>query len=253
MGGRFEGNIVIVTGAAEGLGQAIVKAFLAEGASVALADADAAQLDETVRGLHEVAPARVIPVQTDVTNELSVQRMVQATVDMYKRVDVLVCSASVHRTGLVTEFDATDWRRVLEVNLIGTFLCMKHAARLMKEQGGGAIVQVNSIAARAGGAGDSALAASMAGSLGLMRALALEMAPSAVRVNAVCSGDLPGVPLGGMRPGNEPMGGSIDAFIPLRRMGQFADIVSAVSFLASHEAGYITGQALNVDGGQVMA
>ena len=217
MGDRFRDKAVIVTGAACGLGAAIAEAFLGEGASVALADADAVVLDETVHRLHESAPTRVIPVQTDVTNESSVQGMVQATLDVYKRLDVFVNTASILAAGDVTDFDASEWRRVIEVNLVGAFLCAKHAARVMKERGGGAIVQIPAQSGPPSGAKDSPAAASTAGVIGLTRSLAIELAPYNIRVNAICAG------------------------------GTNEDAVAAVLDLAG---GAATGEVVRVDGGQ---
>jgi len=231
MGERFKGKVVIVTGAARGLGAAIAEAFLDEGASVALADSDAVALNETVHRLHEAAPARVIPVQTDVTNETSVQRMVQATLDLCKRLDVFVSAEGAVRRGEVTEFNTDDWRRVIERNLVGYFLCAKHAARALKAHGGGAIVQVDSVVGRSSGAGNSALAAALAGGLGLTRSLAIELAPYGIRVNAVCPAELPDVP-----PSDDTTDHQADT----------AAATEAVLYLVSDDASQVTGQALTV-------
>ncbi len=263
MGERFKNKVVVVTGAARGLGLAVAEAYLAEGASVALADVNAVTLDETAHRLHEMAPTRVIPVQTDVTNERSVQRMVQATLDVYKRLDVLVSNAETLTAADVTEFDAAAWRRVIEVNLVGYFLCAKHAARAMKERGGGAIVQINSKSGRVGSSRNSAYAASKFGGIGLTQSLALELAPYAIRVNAVCPGNLLDSPLWvesfyaqdadkwGLS--KEEVRARHVSQVPLGRGGTYADVVAAVLYLSSDEASYVTGQALNVDGGQVMS
>jgi len=263
MGERFKGKVAIVTGAAQGLGRALAEAFLAEAASVVLADINADKLDETVHELHAQAPARVIPVQTDVMSERSVQRMVQATLDLHKRLDVLVSNAGILKAGEVTEFDAADWRGVIEVNLVGYFLCAKHAARVMKERGGGAIVQINSKSGHVGSFRNSAYAASKFGGIGLTQSLALELAPYNVRVNAVCPGNLLDSPLWvdslyeqyaakwGMS--KEDVRAKYVSQVPLGRGCEYGDVAAAVLFLAGDEASYITGQALNVDGGQVMS
>jgi sorbitol-6-phosphate 2-dehydrogenase len=262
MGERYTGKVVIVTGAAQGLGQAIAQAFLDEGASVALADVNAVKLDETVHELHETAPRRVIPVQTDVTSEPSVRLMVQTALDVFKRLDVLVSNAGILKAGDVTEFDAADWRSVIDVNLVGYFLCAKHAARAMKERGGGAIVQINSKSGRVGSFRNSAYAASKFGGIGLTQSLALELAPYKIRVNAVCPGNLLDSPLWvdslyaqyaekwGMS--KEEVRAKYIAQVPLGRGCEYGDVTAAVLFLASDQAAYITGQALNIDGGQVM-
>lgn len=263
MGERFRDKVVIVTGAAQGLGAAIAEAYLDEGASVAVADVDAHALDETVHRLHDEAPQRVIPVQTDVTSELSVQGMVQATLDVYKRLDVVVSNAGILVSGDVTEFDAAEWRRVIEVNLVGYFLCVKHAALVMKERGGGAIVQINSKSGRVGSYRNSAYAASKFGGIGLTQSLALELAPYKIRVNAVCPGNLLDSPLwveslyaqyaAKWGISEEEVRARYVSQVPVGRGCEYADVTEAVLFLSGDEAGYITGQALNVDGGQVMS
>jgi len=259
MSNRFEGQVVVVTGAAGGLGEALAEAYLVEGASVALADVDAKRLDETVNRLHESAPNRVIPVQTDVTNERSVQRMVQATLDMYKRLDVLVSNAEIMSSGAVTDFDAAAWRRVIEVNLVGYFLCAKQAARVMKERSGGSIVQINSRHGFAGIRENSAYAASKSGGVGLTRSLALDLASDNIRVNAVC----PGIMVDsaawaeGLCTQYAAQWGVSEAeardrcisHVPLGRGCSYGDVVSAVLFLSSSQAAYVTGQMLHVDGG----
>jgi len=263
MGERFADKVVVVTGAAQGLGRALAEAFLGEGASVVLADINAVTLDETVHELHAQAPARVIPVQTDVMSERSVQRMVQTALDLHKGLDVLVCNAGILKAGEVTEFDAADWRAVIEVNLVGYFFCAKHAARVMKERGGGAIVQINSKSGRVGSFRNSAYAASKFGGIGLTQSLALELAPYKVRVNAVCPGNLLDSPLwvdSLYEQYADKLGISRDEVraryiekVPLGRGCEYGDVAAAVLFLASDDASYITGQALNVDGGQVMS
>jgi sorbitol-6-phosphate 2-dehydrogenase len=263
MSERFTGKVVIVTGAARGLGAAIAEAFLREGASVSLADVNAVTLDETVHRLHEIAPNRVIPVQTDVTKEPSVELMVRATLDVYKRLDVLVSNAGILSAGEVTEFDAAAWRRVIEVNLVGYFLCAKHAALAMKERGGGAIVQINSKSGRVGSYRNSAYAASKFGGVGLTQSLALDLAAYNIRVNAVCPGNLLDSPLwveslyeqyaAKWGISQEEVRARYVSQVPLGRGCTYDDVIAAVLFLASDDASYVTGQALNVDGGQVMS
>ena len=262
MGERFKGKVAIVTGAAQGLGRALAEAFLAEAASVVLADINADKLDETVHELHAQAPARVIPVQTDVMSERSVQRMVQATLDLHKRLDVLVSNAGILKAGEVTEFDAADWRGVIEVNLVGYFLCAKHAARAMKERGGGAIVQINSKSGRVGSYRNSAYAASKFGGIGLTQSLALELSEYNVRVNAICPGNLLDSPLwvdSLYEQYAEKWGISEEEVrqkyldqVPLKRGCTYEDVCNVVVFLASDQASYMTGQAVNVTGGQEM-
>jgi sorbitol-6-phosphate 2-dehydrogenase len=205
---------------------------------------------------------RAIAVQVDVTDEDQVQAMVQRPVDEWGRLDILVSNAGVLIAGAVDEFPADQWRLVMNVNLYGYFLCAKHAARVMKKQGGGVIVQVNSKSGKKGSYKNSAYAASKFGGIGLTQSLALELAEHGVRVNAVCPGNLLDSPLWvdslysqyakkwGITE-EEVRQKYIDQ-VPMRRGCTYDDVTNVIAFLASDQASYMTGQAINVTGGQEM-
>jgi sorbitol-6-phosphate 2-dehydrogenase len=188
--------------------------------------------------------------------------MVQRTVDEFGRLDILVSNAGVLRSGPIEEFDAQDWRFVMDVNLFGYFLCCKYACRVMKEQRGGTIVQINSKSGKKGSYKNSAYAATKFGGIGLTQSAALEMAEYGVRVNAVCPGNLLDSPLWvnslygqyAERWGiteEEVRQRYVDQ-VPMKRGCTYEDVANMVVFLASDQSSYVTGQALNVTGGQEM-
>lgn len=255
-------RIAIVTGGARGLGEAICHRLAEEGAHVVVADMNGEGAQKTAADIMARTDRCALAVQVDVTDEAQVEAMVQRTLEEFGRLDILVANAGILLSGPIEEFPAHQWRKVIEVNLVGYFLCAKHAARVMKEQHSGVIIQVNSKSGKEGSFKNSAYAASKFGGIGLTQSIALELAEFGVRVNAVCPGNLLDSPLwvdslydqyaekwGISR--EEVRQRYIDK-VPMKRGCTYEDVTNVVVFLASDMAGYMTGQAINVTGGQVM-
>jgi sorbitol-6-phosphate 2-dehydrogenase len=267
---RLQAKIAIVTGAGQGLGEALARRLVAEGAAVLVADiqeASASRVAEALVALGEEkntpAPRPVARAFTvDVTDEAQVARMVRTAVETWGRLDLLVANAGILKAHDITEFPLADWRRVLEVNLTGYFLCAREAARVMAAQRSGVILQINSKSGKKGSFRNSAYAASKFGGIGLTQSLALDLAPYGVRVNAVCPGNLLDSPLWqdslyeqyarrwNLTP--EEVRRKYEEQVPLRRGCTYDDVANVVVFLASDESAYMTGQAINVTGGQEM-
>ena len=255
-------KIAIVTGGGQGLGQALCFRLAEEGAHVVVADINNETAKETAAAIRERTDRQALAIPVNVTDEAQVEAMVQRTVDEFGRLDILVANAGVLRAGPVEEFDAEAWRFVMNVNLFGYFVCLKHAARVMKAQGSGAIVQINSKSGKKGSFKNSAYAASKFGGIGLTQSVALELAEFGVRVNSVCPGNLLDSPLWvnslygqyAKRFGiteEEVRQRYIDQ-VPMKRGCTYDDVASLVVFLASDQSSYMTGQAVNVTGGQEM-
>ncbi len=255
-------QIAIVTGAAQGLGAAICRRLAREGAHIVVADLNLEGARTTAAEIEAQTGRRAIAVSVDVTDEVQVEAMVQRTVDEFGRLDILVSNAGVLIAHAVDEFPADKWRLVVEVNLVGYFLCAKHAARVMKKQHSGTIIQINSKSGKKGSYKNSAYAASKFGGIGLTQSIALELAEYGVRANAVCPGNLLDSPLWvdslyaqyarkwGITE-QEVRQKYIDQ-VPMKRGCTYDDVGNAVVFLASDQSAYMTGQAINVTGGQEM-
>ncbi len=252
MTASLQGKIAIVTGAAQGLGAAICERLTAEGARVVPAD---------VKGLD---------ISVDVSNETHVKDLFERTVAQYGRVDIVVANAAILIAEPIAEADAEKWRAVMNVNLFGNFLTMKHACRVMKPNKRGSIIQINSKSGKKGSAANSAYAASKFGGIGLVQSVALEMAPHGIRCNAICPGNLLDSPLwthpekglfvqylkAGKVPGAKNIEDVRQAYVnqvPMKRGCSYDDIANAVVFLGSDASSYITGIALSVTGGQEMS
>jgi NAD(P)-dependent dehydrogenase (short-subunit alcohol dehydrogenase family) len=228
------------------MGRAIAEAFAREGAMVLCADVSGRQ-DETAAAIGEQA----LPIQVDVTAVTDVQRMIATADECFGRLDILVNNAGISGgLGPFHEQDDETFDRVIAVNLKGVFLGMKYAIRSMLESGGGAIVNIASAGGLVGAAGLSTYSASKGGVVQLTRTAALEYAQRNIRVNAICPGLIwtPMVPSSdGSRlppPGTPPPPG-----MPMGRWGLDTEIAATAVFMASDEAGYLTGAALPVDGG----
>ena len=258
----LDGRVALVTGAAQGLGEAIAHHLADEGFSVAVADLDA---DGAERVAGEIAGERGRPtvgIGVDVTDEAEVTVMIEHTITEFGGLDLLVSNAGILIAGPVEEFAAEQWQAVMNVNLFGYFLCARAAARIMIEQNRGVIIQVNSKSGKKGSYRNSAYAASKFGGIGLTQSLALELAEHGIRVNAVCPGNLLDSPLWtdslygqyAERWGvseTEVRQQYIDQ-VPLKRGCTYEDVCRVITFLASDGAAYMTGQAVNITGGQEM-
>lgn len=258
----LQDRMALVTGAAQGLGAALALRLAREGAHVVLADLKVEAAQATATSIAAETGRRTLALACDVTKEDQVAAMVRATVETFGRLDILVANAGIVFSGGLDTFDVEKWRTVIEVNLIGYFLCAKHAAIQMKQQKSGAIIQINSKSGKKGGFKNSAYAASKFGGIGLTQSLALEMADFGVRVNAVCPGNLLDSPLwkeslfkqyaANRGISEEEVYKLYVDQVPMKRPCTYEDVANVVVFLASDQSGYMTGQAVNVTGGQEM-
>ncbi|MEA2512989.1 MAG: hypothetical protein QOJ59_2476 [Thermomicrobiales bacterium] len=248
---RFEGAGVLVTGAARGIGLAVARRFVAEGAAVWLADIDE-QVGEVAAAIGASAGVRC-----DVRDPAAVEALVEAVIERHGRLDVAVANAGVGGGAPLIEMTDGAFRGILAVNLDGVFFTCRAAAKAMTPQGSGAIITVGSVFGRDTPAGAGAYGASKAGVVALTQALARELAPLGIRANCVCPGHIEtelyraalrrrGV---ATERSEDEMAEEERGPIPLGRFGSGEDVAGVVAFLASADAGYVTGQAINVDGG----
>jgi len=260
---RLENRVALVTGAAQGLGEALARRMADEGCSgVVLADMSLDKAQAAADKITAETGTRTLAVQTNVTVETEVAALVSKTVETFGSLDILIANAGILKAHDVAEFPADEWRAVIEVNLIGYFLCAQAAARIMKEQKRGVIVQINSKSGKKGSFRNSAYSASKFGGIGLTQSIALDLAPYGVRVNAVCPGNLLDGTLWQQSLFNQyaktqnltpdEVRHKYESQVPLGRGCTYEDVCNVVTFLASDESNYMTGQAINVTGGQEM-
>lgn len=239
----------MITGAARGIGRSIADAFAAEGTDLILTDIEGALLKETGQALSASYDIRIITEVMNVTDFDQVQSVVKSAVKDAGRIDILVNNAGITCDNLFIRMKPEEWRRVLDVNLNGTFNCCRAAIRLMTKQRYGRIVNIISIAGVMGNIGQANYAASKAGIIGLTKTLAKEYAERGITVNAVAPGAVDTDMTAGLDP---EVRAEILASIPLKRYARAEEIAGSVAFLASDAASYITGQVLNVNGGMYM-
>jgi 3-oxoacyl-[acyl-carrier protein] reductase len=247
--GRFDGKVSIVTGAARGIGEAYARALAAEGASVVVADLDAAGAAAVAKDIAGSGGAAV-DVAVDASDPASTEAMAAAAVEAFGGIDHLVNNAAIYggmQLDLLLTVDWDYYRRFLSVNMDGALLCTRACWRAMVERGGGAIVNQSSTAAWMY-AGFYGLA--KVGINGLTQQLAHELGSSGIRVNAIAPGPIDTEATRTVVP--EGMTGEIVKAMALKRMGTPQDLVGMCLFLLSDEAGWVTGQIFNVDGGQVI-
>ena len=244
---KLEGRVALVTGASRGIGRAIAVRLAAQGATViAGARGTNAQgvVDEIV-----AAGGRATAVALDITDPASVEAAVAATLAAHQRVDILVNNAGITKDQLMLRMKRDDWDAVINTNLTGAYTCVQAVLKTMIKQRTGRVINITSVVGQSGNAGQVNYAASKAGLIGFTKALALEVASRGITVNAVAPGLIETDMTKGISEGAHE---EWAAKIPLKRLGTPDDIANAVTFLASDEASYITGQVLAVNGGMYL-
>jgi 3-oxoacyl-[acyl-carrier protein] reductase len=245
---RLRDKIALVTGGNTGIGRAVALAYAAEGADVAVAWVAQEPAARSLVAEVERLGRRGLAVRCDVTREPEVRGLVQSVVDRFGRVDVLVNNAGIQKAQPITETPLEDWERMMAVHLRGAFLCCREVAPVMIAQRSGRIIVLSSQLAYIGRANYTAYSAAKGGLLTFTRALAQELAPHGILVNAVA----PGLIDTGFDPLSEEAKARHAAALPLGRLGTPDDLVGAFVFLASDESRYFCGQTLQPNGGEIM-
>ncbi|MBN1313281.1 MAG: 3-oxoacyl-[acyl-carrier-protein] reductase [Anaerolineae bacterium] len=245
-------RVALVTGGSQGIGRAICEELSRRGATIIVnhypSESDAEKAADTVKAI-ETAGGKAMALQADVTKSDQVDKMIKDALEAQGKIDILVNNAGITRDTLIMTMAEEDWDAVLTTNLKSAFLCSKAVVRSMMRQRYGRIVSMSSVSGIAGNPGQTNYSASKAGIIGFTKSLAREVAARNITVNAVAPGFIP-TELTQDLP-EELKQGSLGS-IPLKRWGTPEEIAYAVAFLASDEAGYITGHILSVDGGMVM-
>lgn len=244
------GKVALVTGAARGIGKEIAVKLAKEGYDVAVNyRTKTDELDALKTEIENDFGVKCALVQGDVASFEDAEKMVKETVEELGKIDVLVNNAGITKDGLFMRMSKEDFEKVIDINLVGTFNVTRNVIPLMIKQRSGRVINISSVVGVAGNAGQTNYSASKAGIIGFTKSLAREVASRNILVNAVAPGfiatDMTSVL-------NDAQKESINAQIPLKRMGSSDDVANLVKFLASEEASYITGQVINVDGGMIM-
>jgi 2-hydroxycyclohexanecarboxyl-CoA dehydrogenase len=242
------GRVAMVTGAARGIGLAIASRLAEEGAKIAIADING---DGAAHAAERIGGA-AMGVRVDVTDTASIAAGIAAVVERLGTIDVLVNNAGWDKVEPFVRSEEATWDTVIAINLKGPIACTRAVLDSMIERRSGKIVSISSDAGRVGSAGEAVYAGAKAGIIGFSKTLARELARYEINVNVVCPGPTNTALFHEMAGGNEKLASSLKQAIPLGRLGEPEDLASAVAFLASDDASFVTGQTLSVSGGLTM-
>jgi 3-oxoacyl-[acyl-carrier protein] reductase len=249
----LEGMTALVTGASGGIGSSIAQALAAQGARVALSGSNPAKLRAFREQMNADYPRRDggdhVEITCDLSNTTQVEELIPAAVDTFGKLDILVNNAGITRDNLAMRMKDEEWAEVMKINLEAAFRLMRAASKPMMKARFGRIVTVTSVVGATGNAGQINYAAAKAGLVGMSKSLAQELATRGVTVNCVAPGFIR-TAMTEVLPDAQKE--ALNARIPMGRMGEGGDIGAAVAYLASNEAGYVTGQTLHVNGGMAM-
>ena len=251
MSGIMDGKVVIITGAASGIGRATAQIFAREGARVIIADVNEKGGEETLSMINKVGQQGLF-VKADMTAETDVKTLIERAISAHGRLDAAFNNAGIEgKQGSSADMPANEFDRIIAVNLKGVYLCMKYQIQAMLKGGGGAIVNTASVAGLVGFPGLGAYVASKHGVIGLTKTAALEYAKANIRVNCVCPGLIDTPMVGRLGGSNPEMVAALTQTEPVGRLGKPAEIGEAAVWLCSDHASFVTGHSMVVDGGLV--
>ncbi|MFA4853795.1 MAG: 3-oxoacyl-[acyl-carrier-protein] reductase [Candidatus Omnitrophota bacterium] len=246
---RLKDKVALITGGARGIGRAIALTFAKEGADIVVADVNLEIAQKTAMEI-EVLGRKALALEMDVTNYEKVEEGINKILDKMGKVDILVNNAGITKDNLLLRMSQADWDAVINVNLKGTFNCIKAVCRPMIKQRSGRIISIASIIGLMGNPGQANYAASKAGIIALTKTVAKELASRNINANAVAPGFIQTEMTAGLA---EDIKKKMLEAIPLAKLGTPGDVANLCLFLASDESSYITGQTITIDGGMVMA
>lgn len=242
------GRVALITGASQGIGRACALALAEGGASIALAARNEEKLAAVAKEI-EAKGGQAAAFRMDVSNEDEVKAAIKAVLERFGKIDILVNNAGMTKDTLLLRMKRADWESVIQTNLSGAFFCTQAVIGAMLKQRWGRIINITSVFGQTGQIGQANYSASKAGLIGFTMAMAREVASRSITVNAVAPGYIETAMTEGL---SAELKAKVNEIIPLGRAGTDLDVANAVRFLASEEAGYITGHVLNVNGGMLM-
>ncbi len=245
---KLTGKVALVTGAAQGIGKAVALLLARHGADIVVSDINLEKAEETAKEIESIGP-KAMAIKVNVASLNDVERMVEAVLKKFGKIDILINNAGITRDKLILRMTEEDWDIVLNVNLKGTFNCTKAVVRHMAKQRSGKIVSIASVVGEMGNAGQVNYAASKAGVIGLTKTIAREFAQRGINVNAIAPGYIE-TPMTEVL--SDKVKEELKRLIPMERLGKPEDVAETVLFLVSEESNYITGQVLNVNVGIYM-
>ncbi len=246
---RLKDKVALITGGARGIGQAIAFTFARQGADIVIGDVNMEDAQKTCKEI-EAMGRKSLAVELDVTDYAKVEEAINKILDKFRKVDILVNNAGITKDNLLLRMSQTEWDAVLNVNLKGTFNCIRAVSRPMIKQRSGRIINIASIIGIIGNAGQANYSASKAGIIALTKTAAKELASRNINVNAVAPGFIQ-TEMTAKLP--EELKDKMKEAIPLNKFGSPDDVAAVCLFLASEDSNYVTGQTIVVDGGMVMA